>query len=117
MQASAIIERHYNTLSVLKSGDANEFRNVITNYDSLLKKVQHTILVNSVYIQLEKAEEFHLKNNKSGEKKFLQLALKEIKSKKITDSDLEAAELRDYLSDTILSTKKIEARLNELGCK
>ncbi|CAN5378748.1 hypothetical protein BH23BAC3_BH23BAC3_19690 [soil metagenome] len=114
MQASAIIDRHYNTLSVLKSGDANEFRNVITNYDSLLKKVEHMILVKSVYVQLEKAEEYHNKNNQIGEKEFLLLALKEMNLKKITDRDIETAGLQDYLSDTILSTKKIETRLNEL---
>lgn len=115
MQASAIIERHYNTLSVLKSGDANEFRNIITNYDSLLKKVQKMILVKSIYVQLEKAEEYHLKNSRKGEKKFLLLALNEMKSKRITDSDLKEAGLQDYLSDTILSTEKIETRLNVLG--
>ncbi len=115
MQARTIIEKHYNTLSVLKSGDANEFRNIITNYDSLLKRVQKMILVKSIYIQLEKAEEYHFKNNKKGEKKFLLLALKEMKSNTITTNDLKEAGLQDYLSDTILSIEKIESRLYELG--
>jgi len=115
MEANAKIDSYSNMLSVLKSGDAGKYRSVMTNYDSLLNKIQHMVSVKSVYRQLGKAANYYANKDAQGEKKALLLALKEINAKNITDQDLFEANLKDYRSNASLSLSAIENRLYELG--
>lgn len=115
MEANANIDKYTNMLSVLKNGDAGKYRSVMTNYDSLLNRIQHLVSVKSVYRYLVKADKYYTNNNALGEKKALLLALKEMSSRNITDKDLSDANLKDYISDGTLSMAAIENRLYELG--
>ena len=115
MEANVNIDRYTNMLSVLTNGDAGKYRSVMTNYDSLLNRIQHMVSVKSVHMYIAKAHNYYTNKNALGEKKALLRALNEMSSRKITDKDLSDANLKDYISDASLSLAAIEGRLYELG--
>jgi len=115
MKADTAIGNYSNILSVLKNGDPVKYRKVMTNYDSLLNRIQHMISVKTVNMCLEKANNNYIKKDAAGEKKALLLALKEMNNLEITDEDLSEANLKDYRNGSSLSYVKIEKRLHELG--
>jgi hypothetical protein len=115
MEANVNIDRYTNMLSVLTNGDAGKYRSVMTNYDSLLNRIQHMVSVKSVHMHVAKAHNYYTDKNTIGEKKALIRALNDMSSRNITDKDLADANLKDYRSDATLSLAAIKDRLHELG--
>jgi hypothetical protein len=105
----------YLILSRMESIDPDEGRELMSDYDSFKKRIKSKLIIQTVITHYKNAEKCYLNENEAGEKRFLFLALDHIKSYNITDSDLREEGLRDYITGTTLTIKKINMRLESIG--
>jgi hypothetical protein len=101
-------------LSTLESIDTNECRDVMSDYDSFIHRIQQEIFIQTLISYFNHAENCYLKGNETGEKKSLSFAQNLINSENIKDQDLKTRNLRDYLTGLVLTSDIIAMRLREL---
>ena len=104
-----------NLLSALNTIGPKKGRKVISNYDIYVHEIQTEINVEVINNYLDIAKIHHVMENEWLEKGSLFNAMCEIKAQKITDTDLNIANMQDYISGDILTLNSIEKRLKELG--
>jgi hypothetical protein len=105
----------YQILSQLEGIDSYECRKTMLDFDSFVDKVQHKVFIQTFIVHSRNAKKSYMRNDDVSEKKSLMRALDIIDSEKISDQDLKDEGLLDYVTGTILTSQKIESRLDELG--
>lgn len=117
MNAAISLEKLENTLSEIKRIGPSKCRKIITNYDTLVDKLQLMVKVKAVSSELKKARQYYANGQEKIEKIFLFNAYSTIQEENISDAVLEAANLKDYTTRNSLTRKGIERRLAKLGWK
>ncbi|TVR28761.1 MAG: hypothetical protein EA390_11190 [Balneolaceae bacterium] len=105
----------YQILSQLEGIDSHECRKSMLDFDSFVDRVQHKIFIQTFIVHCRNAKKSYMRKDDVSEKKSLIRALDIIDSEKISDEDLRAEELLDYITGTFLTSGKIANRLDELG--
>lgn len=92
-----------------------EYRDVFTNYDSMMRKLHCLKKVLPVDDYIKKADKHAFKKNESSEKNSLLDALYEIESNNITNEDFKRVELTNNNSGDEITIEYVESRLKKLG--
>lgn len=101
-------------LTALVGIDSHACREVMSDYDIFIDKIQHKIHVQAFIDQYREAEVSYLKGNEAGEKKSLKIALDIIEFKKIKNEDFRDENLQDYITGSLLTSERIAKRQREL---
>ncbi len=117
MDMAVSLDNLENTLSEIKKIGPSKCRRIITNYDTLVDKLQLMVKVKAVSSELEKARKYYANGQEKIEKNFLYNAYCTIQEENISNAALEAANLKDYTTENSLTRARIERRLAELGWK
>jgi len=107
--------KQYQILSQLEEINLYECRKMMLDFDSFVDRVQHKIFIQTLIAHCRNAKKGYMRKDEISEKKSLIRALDIIDSEKISDEDLRAEELLDYVTGTFLTAEKIENRLDKLG--
>ncbi|PKD43730.1 hypothetical protein [Rhodohalobacter barkolensis] len=108
------INNLYKVLSELEAVNAEECRDVMSDYDSYVDDIQKKIYIQTFMIQYNNAKKYYRKGNKTGEKRSLIFAINVIQSNDSLTMELRNKNVRDYVTGTRLTPGKIAKRLNEL---
>lgn len=101
-------------LTALVGIDSHACREVMSDYDYFINKIQHKIYVQSFIDQYRDAEVSYLKGNEAGEKKSLKIARDIMEYKSIRNEDLSDENLKDYITGSLLTSERIAKRQREL---
>ncbi|GEM_PF-7023374 len=105
------------TLEEVKSVEPEKGRNIMTNYDHFVERLQTDVHTKKVEWYLDEAEIHYEGKQPNIEKYLLFNAYCEIKDSHISNEDLTKADLRDYTTGNRLTLERVEHRLTELGWK
>jgi hypothetical protein len=112
-----ILENLERTFADIKQIDPAKGRKVMTNYDDFINKYQLVVKVKSVGSLLKKARQYYFNENKIREMNLLFSTYCEIKANNLSNEDLRAANLADYITGNNLTLEEVEQRLTALGWK
>jgi len=104
----------YQALSQLAELDAGECRQVMSDYDRFMNRIQWKISMRTFIVHFRNAQKNYSKNDIASEKKSLIHAMNIIDSDKITDENLRNENFRDYTTGTFLTSEIITMRLQNL---
>lgn len=97
-----------------RAGRYPECREIIQNYDSLLRRIKRISMVLPVYDLVEKSHEFHSNDDTSSEKQILLAALRHIKTYQISNQDFMIADIKQNGTDNVIQIEDILYRLKDL---
>lgn len=117
MNAAISLEKLEDRLSEIKRIGSSKCRKIITNFDTLVDKLQLMVKAKAVSLELKKAQTYYANGQEKIEKFFLFNAFCKIQEYNINDTDLATANLEDYTTGNSLTLKGIERRLAKLGWK
>lgn len=111
------LENLEQTLAGIKQIDPAKGRNIMTNYYDFINKFQLVVKAKSVGSLLEKAKQYYFNENEILEMNLLFSAYCNIKASNLSNEDLRAATLADYITGNTLTLEGVEQRLTALGWK
>lgn len=111
---NSTIDNLYQVLSTLDGIEPAQCRKNMLDYDEFMNEIQRKIFIQTFIVQYRNAQKCYLKENTGSEIKSLKNVINLMESDKITNQDFIEKGLKDYVTRTVLTTEKIEARLHEL---
>ncbi len=97
------LENLERALSKIKKTDSSKIRDLITNFDDSMDKLQLMVKTQSIGLQLERAQKYYVNEKEISEKDLLFNAHCKIKGNNISDADLKTANLLDYTTGNNLT--------------
>lgn len=88
MKSNKVRQQNFHKFADPDTYSSDELGKVMSNYDSLVKKIQRMITIKAIIIHLKRAEIHRREHNSLSEKKSLLAVLHKMKKKPLSNMDL-----------------------------